>query len=145
MNGKIVLSLFGLTVVSATMVAVLRFAASATGSTEPELPNNAIVECSLSLGSGSLGKHVELRITDQKLLRDLIDEPLRKARVDPDPARYVPVCSVRLVFKDGSRDGFVMFEPWGHYKRKNNYMIAQFDKLKMEFKRSLDQASAELR
>jgi hypothetical protein len=95
----------------------------------------AIVECRISLGREGLT--LDLRITDRKLIKKLIEEPLKKARTDPDPAKYKVLGSVILKKKDGSEDRFVFFSPWGRYKVGEKYLIADFSGLKKAFKEAI--------
>jgi hypothetical protein len=95
----------------------------------------AIVECRISLGREGLT--LDLRITNRKLIKKLIEEPLGKARKDPDPARYQVLGTVLLKKKDGSEDRFVIFQPWGRYKVGDRYMIADFSGLKKAFKEAI--------
>jgi hypothetical protein len=48
------------------------------------------------------------------------------------------MASVRLTFKDGSTDDFVIFKSWKHYKQNDKYMISDFEPLKIEFMHLLD-------
>lgn len=103
-----------------------------------------IVECRISLDIGSRTQFVVLRITDPDLIRKLIEDPLRKARPDPNPARYEILGSVKLENKDGTDDGFVFFCPWGRCKVGDKYLIADFSALRKEFKEAIDRAKKNL-
>ncbi len=50
-------------------------------------------------------------ITDQKLVNQLIEQPLKSAKADPRPAEYVIIGSVNMKRKDGSYDGLFLFAP----------------------------------
>jgi hypothetical protein len=100
-----------------------------------------IVEFRIALDDvGDEGMTLDLRITGRKLIKELIEEPLRKARPDPDPARYQILGTVKLKYKGGSETSFVIFRPWGHYKFGDKYLIADFSGIRKAFKRAITDA-----
>ena len=124
---------------------VVRLASSAPTDDTPGQTPRKMIECRVSLGSSSVEKHVELCITDEKLLRKLIEAPLRVAKSDPQPARYEPVAGVTIEFADGQADGFVVFRSWKHFKQGDQYKIADFSMLQNESKQSLERALKEIK
>lgn len=102
-------------------------------------PPKEIISFRLSLGSEGSGRHLDLRITDPKLIRELLEEPLRQATINPKPARYVPFASLTIEYKGGSTDGMVLFLPWGHYKYNEKYLTTDFSTLRKELKTQIDE------
>jgi hypothetical protein len=96
-----------------------------------------VVECRISLEAGSVDLTLDLRITERKLIKKLVEDPLSKARPDPDPAKYKVGGSVILKYKDGSEGRFVFFHPWGRYKMGDKYMVADFSGIQKEFKKAI--------
>ena len=43
--------------------------------------------------------------------------------------------------RDGTQDVYGLFHPWGNFKHKDNYLIADFSGLKMVLKQSFTQAN----
>ena len=66
---------------------------------------------------------------DKKLIDDLILAPIRNAKTDPEPAKYIYVGGLVVKNKDGSETCYALYEPWGHFSRENNYYITDFEKL----------------
>lgn len=104
-----------------------------------------IVACRISLGDVGEGDGMtlDLRITERKFIKQLIEGPLRTARPDPDPDRYKILGSVTLRYKGGSEGRFILFRPWGRYKVGDKYMIADFSGIQKAFKKAI--ANAERR
>ncbi len=97
-----------------------------------------IVECRVSLETGSdKDLTLDLRIAERKLIKKLIEDPLRKARPDPEPSAYKIRGTVILKYKDESEDRFVLFRPWGRYKVRDKYMIADFSGIQKAFKKAI--------
>jgi hypothetical protein len=97
-----------------------------------------IVECRVSLDIGSdENLRLDLRITERKLIKKLLENPLSKARPDPKPSAYKIRGSVILKYKDGSEVRFVFFQPWGRYKVRDKYMIADFSGIQKAFKKAI--------
>jgi hypothetical protein len=55
--------------------------------------------------------------------------PLKKAKPDTNPAKYMVLGDMHVTFDDGSEEGAVLFLPWGHYKSNGKYMVADFGPL----------------
>lgn len=72
--------------------------------------------------------HVHVVMTDPKMIKDLVEVPIAKAVVDPNPARYVVLGTMAIVTKDGTKY-YSLFLPWGHFKHDNTYWIADFGDL----------------
>jgi len=102
-----------------------------------------VSECRVSLQCGT-GRYLELRITDPKLIHELVEEPLKHAKVDSSPARYVALGLMQVRKEDGSEEAYSLFRPWGHYKYDNNYMIADFEKIRASFKEAIELAHFEI-
>jgi hypothetical protein len=123
-----------------TLVAVgllqLTFGTAAMSSPEdrPAKKEKEIVECRVAIDPEIEGVSLELRITDQKRIKKLIQDPLTKARKDPKPARYEILGPLYIKYKDGSTASAMLFLPWGRYTTDDKYMIADLAELKKEFK-----------
>jgi hypothetical protein len=127
---------------------IIAFAASACGS-PPDAPRRDSspraddpVECRVSLNTGDIA--VALRITDSKVIRALVLDPLEKAVVDMKPEKYVVMGSVSVKRRDGSEDGFVLFSPWGHCKKGGKYLIADLSAFQKVLKDALKRADEHL-
>jgi hypothetical protein len=46
--------------------------------------------------------------------------------------------NLHIYYDNGQKEYCVLFVPWGHYKRGDNYMIADFSAIKKEFKRGTE-------
>src|SRR5438552_17894283 len=102
-----------------------------------------VVDCSASLDMGG-GTFVELRLTKANLIKELIEEPLRKASPDPHPKDYKINGLVRIKKKNGSEDSFVLFRPWGRLKIHEKYVIADLNGIQKLFKKSLTRGADRL-
>jgi hypothetical protein len=97
-----------------------------------------IVECWISLDLGSSTGFLELRIVDPDLIKRLIEDPLRKARPDPHPAKDKVLGSMIFRRKAGAEDRITLYEPWGRYAEEKKYMIADFSGIQKRFKKAVD-------
>jgi hypothetical protein len=97
-----------------------------------------IVECWISLDLGSSTGFLELRITDPDLIKRLIEDPLRKARPDPRPAKDKILGSMIFRRKAGAEDRITLHEPWGRYAIGKQYMITDFSGIQKRFKKAVD-------
>jgi hypothetical protein len=100
-----------------------------------------IVDCRVSLDL-NFTQFLEWRITDPKLVKKLIEDPLKNARPDPRPAKYVIIGSMHFKRKGGAEDAVALFRPWGRYKVEKKYRIADFSGIQEAFKKAI--ASADL-
>jgi hypothetical protein len=104
-----------------------------------EKKNSEAVDCRVSLHLGY--KHtVEWQTRDSKVMKELILDPLANARPDLKPARYEIRGSITITRKDGSEEVFILFDPWGHVKRGNVYLIADLRRLPAALKEALKDA-----
>jgi hypothetical protein len=90
---------------------------------------NAPVEVHIILEQGPR-KTKQYVIQDKALIRKLVFEPLRNAKKDPDPAKYIIVGSLGLVYEDGTTEWSTLFLSFGHLKRGGEYFVADFDQLR---------------
>ena len=103
---------------------------------------NSVVECTISLGLHPT--YVELRIADQKQIKEIVQDPLEKARLDPDPAKYKVLGSVSMKRNDGSEYRCTLFSPWGRFSRDRKIYIADFSAMRKALKESLTDAIGQL-
>src|SRR5262249_50645485 len=107
-------------------------------------PPAAVVACRVAVEISDGREFVALELTDPGLIRKLVLDPLAKARDDARPAKYKILGYLGMVGKDGSRERFVLFQPWGRLKYQGKYRIADFTELRREFKRALARAAQRL-
>jgi len=100
--------------------------------------DDGIVECTISIDLGR--SFVELRIVDQKLNRELVQNPIANARRDVDPAKYKVLGSISMKTKDGLQSHLALFDPWGRFSRDRKIYIADFNALGRHMKESLAHA-----
>jgi hypothetical protein len=94
----------------------------------------------LSVGSREQ-ETLEMHITDPVLIHKLVEEPISKSVLDPKPARYEVLGTLSIEYQDGSRDVLWVFIPWGHYKRDEQYRVADFSPLAKEFRKLMDEST----
>lgn len=95
-------------------------------------------ECRVTIGTGSVA--VQLVVSDPELIKELFEEPLSNARIDPSPAFYVAIGWIELVRKDGSAEHVTLFAGWRHHARGDKYFIGDFSKLMKKFKEEIKKA-----
>lgn len=130
-----------------------------TGSTgfvyhdDPTLNGRKIAECRVSLQSryaeASIKNGIiELCAFDKDAMQELILTPIEKAMADPSPAAYRVAGNMEIVRRDGSRELYTLFHPWGHIARHDNdqfvYLITDLSGLRQAFKKSLTVASMDV-
>jgi len=101
-----------------------------------EKKNSEVVECRVSL-EVNYKQTLVWRTRDNKVMKELILDPLANAKPDPQPARYEIWGSITITRKDGSEEVFILFHPWGRVKRGDAYLIADLDQLRAAFKEKL--------
>src|SRR5262249_38994977 len=67
------------------------------------------------------GGHIELH--DRAMIQMAIIDPVRKARDDIRPSRYIALGHIELDFKDGRKENIALFLPWGHFALGERYFI----------------------
>ena len=68
-------------------------------------------------------------LSDEAEIRDWVVEQLQSANVDRTPARYVILGSLTVETGNETMDQVFRFLPFGHAKRGDTYLIADFSKL----------------
>jgi hypothetical protein len=78
------------------------------------------------------GVTLEIVITDHALIEKITGKPVRDAKVDPAPAKYLVLATMEMESADGGKDSFVLFHPLGHFKRigTQDYRIADFSEMR---------------
>jgi len=95
------------------------------------------VECRVSfLVAETQG--IEFVIRDERLIKDLDEEPLRMSKPDPKPSRYIVLGRLKLIKDDGKEETIDLFKANGNYAKANKYYIADFSKLMEKMKESMD-------
>jgi hypothetical protein len=126
------------------IVAALASAAPA-GCKEPddrvffEKKTSEVAVCRVSLGMEE-SNVVEWRTRNAKLMKELILDPLAKAKADPRREKYQVLGRVVIERKDGSKEFFHLFYPWGYVARGDAYQIADFSQLRAALKEHLKDA-----
>jgi hypothetical protein len=81
---------------------------------------------------------VGIRISDKRLIDDLILSPINNSKTDPEPAKYIILGCISLRHQDGSETSYTLYYPWGHFSRDQKYYIADLNKLRDAVKKALD-------
>src|SRR5438128_1780588 len=108
------MSMCGLGFLAGTIKIVHAFAARPMRATTIEQPDQQVVECRIAIVCDK-GMDLELHLTDDALIRELVEQPLKAAKVDPKPALYQLMGSLTLHKKNGTKSDYVLFYPWGYY------------------------------
>jgi hypothetical protein len=111
-----------------------------------------LVECIVTFGLRDPSGSLQLVIKDEKTLKRLIEEPIRNARPNPNPASYLLAGSLDCKYSNGVESVYGLFLPWGYYKVDSKFLIADLRELKNELteriemaKRSIDRIEADLK
>lgn len=72
---------------------------------------------------------LHMRVYDKKLIQEIIYDPIANARLDPEPAAYEILGGLSIEAGSSEGDYFTLFIPWGHYKKDDQYFIADFTRL----------------
>lgn len=91
-----------------------------------------VAECRISIAPGSGAKpYTQVCLRDESLVNDLVLEPMRLAKFDPNPAEHATLGTLTIVFCDESRESLYLYFPWGVYSRGGKYFVADFEELQM--------------
>lgn len=102
-------------------------------------PSRGIVAVEIELFSSSdPDKRRRITIHDSALIRTLVVEPLHDFVPEPDPADWVVLGRLVVEYDDGTRDGAILFLPWGHWKFEDRYRIADLTGLRAEVRRQIE-------
>jgi hypothetical protein len=72
---------------------------------------------------------VGIYINSTKLIDSAILSPIKNAKIDPTPAKYVILGGIVLKHKNGSETTYTLFDPWGNYQIDGKDYIANFKEL----------------
>jgi len=89
-----------------------------------------IVECRIKLGISNHSGNVEVLLTNRDQLATLLDEPLRAASVNRDPARYPIWGTLHFTREDGSKENYLLFEGWFCVKQNETYYFVELGPLR---------------
>ena len=90
--------------------------------------NEANTECRITF-TFDQDHALEYILSDKAKIMEWVVEPLRSAKVDRTPARYVILGSLTVGNGDDTTDQVFLFLPFGRAKRGDTYLIADFSKL----------------
>lgn len=96
------------------------------------VPNSGrVTECRVSFHTVDGQAFADVCVDDESLIDQMVLRPMRNATRDPNPAAYAVVGTLSIISTDGSRETLVLFSPWGHYGRGNDYFVADFSDLQI--------------
>lgn len=98
-----------------------------------EKSSSEVVECKMSLDLVS-DYTVDWRTADVTLMKELFLDPLANATRNPDSAGYEILGALTITRKDGSKEFYYVFAPWGHVKRGDTYLVADLSELNTALK-----------
>ncbi len=101
---------------------------------------NGVAQCRVSFRMCDGRAFAEICLDEESLINDLVLRPMRDARRDPKPADYAVVGTLTIISADGSRECLVLFSPWGHYNRGDQYFVADFSELQVACQQALRDA-----
>jgi hypothetical protein len=81
-----------------------------------------------------------LRIKQKDMMKNLIYDPISKAKENPHPAAYVVLGLLILRKDDGTKEEVQLFRPWGHIKIGETYFTCELDGLRMFLADTLERA-----
>lgn len=110
----------------------------------PSVKPNDVVECRVGLGHASQEYMMQLCIKNPASIKTLVLEPIQKAAPDPRPAKYVIIGGLEVIRRDGSKEGYSLFLPWGHFGHGNDYFITDFSGLLGAFQMAMKWTKSEL-
>ena len=127
------MSLLGLMSVAAAVLAAPFARVAIAEPKEAGKQQTGIVECTITVGITALsGSLVQVVLRDPETIRRLIEEPLKKAKPDPKPAKYVITGGLVCKYADGTETEYSLFRPWGYCSTGSKYLIADLHELKKE-------------
>jgi hypothetical protein len=85
-----------------------------------------------------------LRVKNKDMIADLVNEPLSRAKENPNPADYVALGTLTLHKSNGNRQVVHLYRPWGNIKVEETYYTCGLDGLKTFLMRTLDRASVNI-
>lgn len=92
--------------------------------------SSRVTECRVSFPMGVKGRaFAEVCLDDESLINDLVLQPMRNAKRDPRPAEYAIVGTLTINLTDKPRENLILFYPWGHYRRGDEYWVADLSEL----------------
>jgi hypothetical protein len=106
---------------------------------EAAKPDRTVVECVVSLETSKDGCYIQLRLTDPDMIKQLVEDPLDKARVEQQKAAYVVVGMITMKRKDGATDGANLYGPWGKVGRGKKLYTADLQALRKQILESLEE------
>jgi hypothetical protein len=102
-----------------------------------EKATNPAVECRVALNPNDSQIHLELVITDERLFRTLVEEPLKAARKEPLGSKHIQLGNLSLKRKDGRIENFGLFTRWGRVYQGEKWLLADLDGLRKEFQKAV--------
>jgi hypothetical protein len=119
------------------LIVLVALSAAARADPRPSKPN-PIVEARVRLGNRPPGVELELVITDAKLLKSLVEEPLAAAK-PTSRSDSISLGFVRFRRKDGTEGGFNLFVPWGRTGYDGSELTTDLTGLRKAFRDKVEE------
>ncbi len=92
-------------------------------------------------GNRHPGEVIMFRVTDSKLLEDLLARPLRQA-VNSQPADYAYLGELSIDYHDGGTQTMHLFLPFGMFEQGDAYKLADLSALENELRQSIEHVNS---
>lgn len=99
-----------------------------------------LAECRLPFLWNPEEAYAEICLKDQSLIKDLVLNPIAKAKRARDPGRSCGMANLTFFASDGSRPNVMMDKPWGYFGINDDYFVTDFSKFRAACQKALRQA-----